>query len=61
MMFRPTTLASAACALALSTTLAVAGPGAAGHSHKTFGAAGEPGGSKEARRTDRRGEDARDA
>jgi uncharacterized cupredoxin-like copper-binding protein len=42
MMFRLTTLASAACALALSTTLAVAGPGAAGHSHKTF-AAGEPG------------------
>jgi uncharacterized cupredoxin-like copper-binding protein len=42
MMYRLTTLASAACALALSSTLAVAGPGAAGHSHRTF-AAGEPG------------------
>jgi uncharacterized cupredoxin-like copper-binding protein len=37
-----TILAGAACALALSTTLSLAGPGAAGHSHKTF-AAGEPG------------------
>jgi uncharacterized cupredoxin-like copper-binding protein len=45
MTFRLTTLASAACALALSTTLAMAGPGAAGHSHRTF-AAGEPGDSK---------------
>ena len=42
MTFRLTTLAGAACALALATTLAVAAPGAPGHSHKTF-AAGEPG------------------
>ena len=42
MKFRLTTLAGAACALALSTTLALAGPGEPGHSHKTF-AAGEPG------------------
>ena len=37
-----TALAGAACALALSTTVALAGPGEAGHSHKSF-AAGEPG------------------
>jgi uncharacterized cupredoxin-like copper-binding protein len=42
MTFRLTTLASAACALALSMTMAVAAPGEPGHSHKTF-AAGEPG------------------
>jgi uncharacterized cupredoxin-like copper-binding protein len=42
MTFRLTTLAGAACALALATTLAVAAPGEPGHSHKTF-AAGEPG------------------
>jgi uncharacterized cupredoxin-like copper-binding protein len=42
MTFRLTNLASAACALALATTLAVAAPGEPGHSHKTF-AAGEPG------------------
>lgn len=42
MMFFRSTLASAAIALALSSTLAAAAPGAAGHSHKSF-AAGEPG------------------
>jgi uncharacterized cupredoxin-like copper-binding protein len=42
MLIRLTIFASAACALALSTTLALAGPGAAGHKHKMF-AAGEPG------------------
>jgi uncharacterized cupredoxin-like copper-binding protein len=42
MTFRLTNLASAACALALATTLAFAAPGEPGHSHKTF-AAGEPG------------------
>ena len=42
MQFRLITLACATGALALSTALAVAGPGATGHSHKTF-AAGEPG------------------
>jgi uncharacterized cupredoxin-like copper-binding protein len=42
MTFRLTTLAGAACSLALATTLAVAAPDEPGHSHKTF-AAGEPG------------------
>jgi uncharacterized cupredoxin-like copper-binding protein len=42
MKFGLTTLAGIASALALSTTLAFAGPGEAGHTHKTF-AAGEPG------------------
>jgi uncharacterized cupredoxin-like copper-binding protein len=42
MTFGLTTLAGIASALALSTTLAFAGPGEAGHTHKTF-AAGEPG------------------
>jgi uncharacterized cupredoxin-like copper-binding protein len=42
MEFGLTTLAGIASALALSTTLAFAGPGEAGHTHKTF-AAGEPG------------------
>jgi len=41
-MFRRSTLASAAVALALATTLAVAAPGPAGHSHRSF-AAGAPG------------------
>ena len=40
MPFRLVTLASASAALALSTALAVAAPGAAGHSHRSF-AAGE--------------------
>jgi uncharacterized cupredoxin-like copper-binding protein len=39
------TLAGALGALALSTSLALAGPGEAGHSHKSF-AAGEPGDAK---------------
>lgn len=42
MTYRLAIFASAACALALSTTLTVAAPGEPGHSHKTF-AAGEPG------------------
>ncbi|MFC1458337.1 plastocyanin/azurin family copper-binding protein [Microvirga arabica] len=42
MITRTLTLASALGALALSSTLAFAGPGEAGHSHKSF-AAGEPG------------------
>ncbi|KLK90098.1 copper resistance protein [Microvirga vignae] len=42
MKLRLSTLMGAAAALALSTTLALAGPGEAGHSHRTF-AAGEPG------------------
>lgn len=42
MTVRLSTLAGALGALALSTTLALAGPGEAGHSHKAF-AAGEPG------------------
>jgi len=42
MTFRLTTFAGAVGALALSTSLALAGPGASGHSHRTF-AAGEPG------------------
>ena len=42
MMVRLSTLAAAAAALALSTALAFAGPGEAGHTHKSF-AAGEPG------------------
>ncbi|NBJ13054.1 cupredoxin domain-containing protein [Microvirga arsenatis] len=41
-MVRTLTLAGALGALALSSTLAFAGPGEAGHSHKSF-AAGEPG------------------
>ena len=42
MKFRLSTLMGAAAALALSTGLALAGPGEPGHSHKSF-AAGEPG------------------
>ena len=42
MTVRLSTLAGALGALALSTTMALAGPGEAGHSHKSF-AAGEPG------------------
>ena len=42
MKFRLSTLMGAAAALALSTGLALAGPGEPGHSHKAF-AAGEPG------------------
>ena len=42
MKFRLSTLIGAAAALALSTGLALAGPGEPGHSHKSF-AAGEPG------------------
>ena len=42
MTFGLTTLVGSASALALSTTLAFAGPGEAGHAHKSF-AAGEPG------------------
>jgi uncharacterized cupredoxin-like copper-binding protein len=42
MTLRLSTLAGALGALALSTTLALAGPGEAGHSHRSF-AAGEPG------------------
>jgi uncharacterized cupredoxin-like copper-binding protein len=42
MKFRLSTLVGAAAALALSTGLALAGPGEPGHSHKSF-AAGEPG------------------
>ena len=45
MTVRLSTLAGALGALALSTTLAVAGPGEAGHTHKSF-AAGEPGDAK---------------
>ena len=41
-MVRTLTLAGALGAVALSSTLAFAGPGEAGHSHKSF-AAGEPG------------------
>jgi uncharacterized cupredoxin-like copper-binding protein len=42
MKFRLSTLMGATAALALSTGLALAGPGEPGHSHKSF-AAGEPG------------------
>ena len=42
MKFRLSTFMGAAAALALSTGLALAGPGEPGHSHKSF-AAGEPG------------------
>ena len=42
MKFGGTTLVSAACALALTTTLGLAGPGEPGHRHRSF-AAGEPG------------------
>jgi uncharacterized cupredoxin-like copper-binding protein len=42
MKFGLTTLAGIASALTLSTTLAFAGPGEVGHTHKMF-AAGEPG------------------
>jgi len=42
MTVRLSTLAGALGALALSATMALAGPGEAGHSHKSF-AAGEPG------------------
>ena len=42
MKIRPFTLMAAATALALSTGLALAGPGDSGHSHKSF-ATGEPG------------------
>ena len=42
MKIRLSTLAAATAIVALSTGLAVAGPGEAGHSHKSF-AAGEPG------------------
>ena len=42
MKIRLSTLMGAAAALALSTGLALAGPGEPGHSHKSF-AAGEPG------------------
>ena len=42
MQIRTSTFVAAAAALALSAGLALAGPGAAGHSHKSF-AAGEPG------------------
>ncbi|WP_262267443.1 cupredoxin domain-containing protein [Microvirga yunnanensis] len=45
MTVRLSTLAGALGALALSTTLAFAGPGEPGHSHRTF-AAGEPGDAK---------------
>lgn len=45
MKVRLSTLAGAATALALSAGLALAGPGEAGHSHKSF-AAGEPGDAK---------------
>ncbi|MFC4172407.1 plastocyanin/azurin family copper-binding protein [Microvirga sp. GCM10011540] len=45
MTVRLSTLAGALGALALSTSLALAGPGEAGHSHKSF-AAGEPGDAK---------------
>lgn len=41
-MYRIATLTGAVAALALSTMLAAAGPGGAGHGHKSF-AAGEPG------------------
>ena len=42
MMVHISTLAGVIGALALSTTLAIAGPGEAGHNHKSF-VAGEPG------------------
>ena len=42
MTIRLSTLAGALGALAVSATMALAGPGEAGHSHRTF-AAGEPG------------------
>lgn len=45
MKTRISALMGAAAVLAVSTSLALAGPGAAGHSHRTF-AAGEPGDAK---------------
>ena len=49
-MNSPSTLATGLAALVLSTGLALAAPGAPGHSHKSF-AAGEPGDPKKPART----------
>jgi uncharacterized cupredoxin-like copper-binding protein len=50
MMDPKTGLAGAIAALALTVSVALAAPGAAGHSHRTF-AAGEPGNPKVSART----------